>query len=71
MTNERRLGRREKIRSPPSVTAVTMAAMRYQSLLVNVVSTIGAHSAFQVCGRRLIATSPATAATLTPAWDRR
>ena len=55
----------------PSVAALATAAIRYQVLLFSVVSTIGAHSAFQVCGSRLIATSPATAATLTPAWDSR
>jgi hypothetical protein len=52
----------------PSVSAVMMVAAKYQRLLVSVVSTIGAHNTFQVCGTRLMATRPATAATLTPAW---
>src|SRR4029078_10234828 len=54
-----------------SVAALTIAAMRYQFLLVSVVSKIGADKAFQVCGSRLIATSRAMAPTLTPAWARR
>ena len=40
----------ERSRSRPSVTALTTAASRYQVLLFRVVSTMGAHRAFQVCG---------------------
>ncbi len=46
---------------------VAIPEIRYQLLIVNVVSTSGAHSTFQVCGNRLQAASPAIAATPIPA----
>ncbi len=42
------------------------APIRNQILGVRVVSSSGAHSTFQVCGRVLAATRPPIAATVTP-----
>ena len=50
---------------------VSTQAITYQRLRDSVVSAMGAHRNFQVCGSRPSATNPATCSTLRPAFDSR
>lgn len=51
--------------------AVIPTPIAYQRRAERVVSITGAHSTFQVLGRKVMATIPATAGTLTPCWCSR
>ncbi len=52
-------------------SALTAHDITYQRLAVSVVSAIGAHRNFHVCGMKLAATSAAISSTDRPACDSR